>query len=216
MQRMNELMALCNRFMLRRTSTVLKSLLPAKVEQVVFCRLSKLQLKLYNHFLHSQPVKALLASTLGEDGKGPPRKRKSTKTAAGAAAAAGAAEGGDQQEQQQEPGERKEMLAPLAAITGTHASGVAVVCVQHISPWLTARLGALHRPVLVHPCAACSLNRPRSPEEAVLPPGPHLGHAAQEAGSCIQRYAAAADPRAHDGAAPRVRASGVAGVCVAV
>jgi SNF2 family DNA or RNA helicase len=31
---MNELMELCNRFMLRRTSTVLKKLLPAKVEQV--------------------------------------------------------------------------------------------------------------------------------------------------------------------------------------
>lgn len=31
---MNELMELCNKFMLRRTSTVLKKLLPAKVEQV--------------------------------------------------------------------------------------------------------------------------------------------------------------------------------------
>lgn len=34
MQRMNELMKLCNKFMLRRTSTVLKALLPTKVEQV--------------------------------------------------------------------------------------------------------------------------------------------------------------------------------------
>lgn len=34
MQRMNELMKLCNKFMLRRTSTVLKELLPTKVEQV--------------------------------------------------------------------------------------------------------------------------------------------------------------------------------------
>jgi SNF2 family DNA or RNA helicase len=34
MQRMNELMQLCNKFMLRRTSTVLKELLPTKVEQV--------------------------------------------------------------------------------------------------------------------------------------------------------------------------------------
>lgn len=31
---MNGLMKLCNRFMLRRTSTVLKELLPTKVEQV--------------------------------------------------------------------------------------------------------------------------------------------------------------------------------------
>lgn len=34
MNRMGELMKLCNKFMLRRTSTVLKELLPAKVEQV--------------------------------------------------------------------------------------------------------------------------------------------------------------------------------------
>jgi hypothetical protein len=34
---MNELMELCNRFMLRRTSTILKQLLPAKVEQVCVC-----------------------------------------------------------------------------------------------------------------------------------------------------------------------------------
>lgn len=34
MQRTNELMKICNKFMLRRTSTVLKALLPAKVEQV--------------------------------------------------------------------------------------------------------------------------------------------------------------------------------------
>jgi SNF2 family DNA or RNA helicase len=32
--RMNDLMKLCNKFMLRRTSTVLKELLPTKVEQV--------------------------------------------------------------------------------------------------------------------------------------------------------------------------------------
>jgi hypothetical protein len=31
---MNQLMEICNRFMLRRTSAVLKKLLPAKVEQV--------------------------------------------------------------------------------------------------------------------------------------------------------------------------------------
>lgn len=34
MQRMSELMKICNKFMLRRTSTVLKELLPTKVEQV--------------------------------------------------------------------------------------------------------------------------------------------------------------------------------------
>lgn len=34
MERMNTLMKICNRFLLRRTSTVLKELLPTKVEQV--------------------------------------------------------------------------------------------------------------------------------------------------------------------------------------
>jgi SNF2 family DNA or RNA helicase len=34
LERMEQLMKLCNKFMLRRTSTVLKALLPAKVEQV--------------------------------------------------------------------------------------------------------------------------------------------------------------------------------------
>lgn len=34
MERSNRLMALCNKFMIRRTSTVLKKLLPNKVEQV--------------------------------------------------------------------------------------------------------------------------------------------------------------------------------------
>jgi len=37
MQRMSELMKICNKFMLRRTSTVLKELLPTKVEQVSPC-----------------------------------------------------------------------------------------------------------------------------------------------------------------------------------
>jgi hypothetical protein len=37
---MEQLMKLCNKFMLRRTSTVLKSLLPAKVEQVRWLRSS--------------------------------------------------------------------------------------------------------------------------------------------------------------------------------
>lgn len=78
LERMAQLMNLCNRFMLRRTSAVLKSLLPTKVEQVVFCKLSPLQAKLYRAFLDSQPVRALLASA----------------TTAAAAAAADAADGG--------------------------------------------------------------------------------------------------------------------------
>lgn len=75
---------------------------------MVFCKLSKLQLKLYEFFLRSKPVQALLASTMGEDGG--PRKRKSSKAAATQAA------GGAQEEQQPEQ-EQQELLAPLAAIT---------------------------------------------------------------------------------------------------
>lgn len=83
---------------------------------MVFCKLSKLQLKLYEHFLNSRPVKALLASTLDEDGR--PRKRKPSKAAATQAA-------GDQQQQQEarlegqegEDEQEQQLLAPLAAIT---------------------------------------------------------------------------------------------------
>jgi SNF2 family DNA or RNA helicase len=79
---------------------------------VVFCRLSKLQLKLYEHFLHSQPVKALLASTMGEDGA-PARKRKLSK-----AAVTQATQPADGQQQDAAPEEEpQELLAPLAAIT---------------------------------------------------------------------------------------------------
>jgi SNF2 family DNA or RNA helicase len=85
--------------------------------QVVFCKLSKLQLKLYEHFLASRPVKALLASTLDEDGR--PRKRKPSKAAATQAAAGQqqqeARPEGQQQEEEDE--EQQPLRAPLAAIT---------------------------------------------------------------------------------------------------
>lgn len=75
---------------------------------MVFCKLTKLQLKLYEFFLNSKPVKALLASTMGEDGA--PRKRKPSKAAASQAA-------GDGQEDQPPEQEEQQLLAPLAAIT---------------------------------------------------------------------------------------------------
>eukprot|EP00879_Flechtneria_rotunda_P025172 GHRR01026734.1.p1 GENE.GHRR01026734.1~~GHRR01026734.1.p1 ORF type:complete len:417 (+),score=178.67 GHRR01026734.1:420-1670(+) len=132
LERMSQLMRLCNKFMLRRTSTVLKALLPAKVEQVVFCKLSPLQLKLYNTFLASKPVKALLASTdTSNTGSGAaPRKRKSNKptTAAQGVPGAAAEETATQQDQKateaasgnavtQQEQQKEDMLAPLAAIT---------------------------------------------------------------------------------------------------
>lgn len=62
LRRMNQLMDICSTFMLRRTSTVLKSLLPPKLEQVVFCKMSALQLRLYQFFLHSPAVQSLLST----------------------------------------------------------------------------------------------------------------------------------------------------------
>lgn len=50
----------CCRFMIRRTSSVLQALLPAKVEQVVFCKMSPLQQRLYSHFLNSPAVRSTL------------------------------------------------------------------------------------------------------------------------------------------------------------
>lgn len=86
--------------------------------QVVFCKLSKLQLMLYTHFLESKAVKALLASTLGEDGAGPCRKRKHSKSTAAAEAQDGS--GKQQADAPAEP-ELEQTLAPLTAITGAHA-----------------------------------------------------------------------------------------------
>ncbi|KAF8064561.1 rhp54 [Scenedesmus sp. PABB004] len=137
LERMGQLMRLCNKFMLRRTSTVLKSLLPAKVEQVVFCKLSPLQLRLYNAFLASRPVQALLASTApdadgGGGGKGGKRKSAKAKPDAGAAAPAcgagggeggagegegGAAAGGGPPGGAAAPLAKEDALAPLVAIT---------------------------------------------------------------------------------------------------
>lgn len=85
---------------------------------MVFCKLSKLQLTLYQHFLQSKPVKALLASTLGEDGSGPPRKRKSSKPAPTQATQGTTAATEPDQLQESGPSDEKpQLLAPLAAIT---------------------------------------------------------------------------------------------------
>jgi hypothetical protein len=90
---------------------------------VVFCKLSKLQLSLYNHFLQSDAVKALLASTVAEDGAGPPRKRKS-KAAADAQQAAGDGQQPEVPQEPEPPAEKGPMLAPLPAITGERSGGV--------------------------------------------------------------------------------------------
>ncbi|KXZ43971.1 hypothetical protein GPECTOR_76g792 [Gonium pectorale] len=55
-ERSGRLLELCGRFMLRRTCGLMKQYLPPKVEQVVFCRMSPLQARLYEFFLNSPPV----------------------------------------------------------------------------------------------------------------------------------------------------------------
>lgn len=93
--------------------------------QVVFCRLSALQLRLYEFFLNSKPVKQLLASTAraevepgGEGGGrgagaasgGGGRGGPGAKSGRGAGAASGGAPKAPR-------APKEETLAPLAAIT---------------------------------------------------------------------------------------------------
>jgi len=70
LEAMGRLGALCHRFMLRRTSAVLKRLLPPRVEQVVFCRPSRLQLALFQAFLEAPAVQALVGGRAGAAGGG--------------------------------------------------------------------------------------------------------------------------------------------------
>ena len=59
-QRLAELLAVVNRFIIRRTNDILSKYLPVKYEHVVFCRLSSFQTDLYNHFLQSSEIGSLL------------------------------------------------------------------------------------------------------------------------------------------------------------
>ncbi|KAE8449989.1 DNA repair protein rhp54 [Mollisiaceae sp. DMI_Dod_QoI] len=55
-----ELLAVVNKFIIRRTNDILSKYLPVKYEHVVFCNLAPFQLDLYNHFISSPDIKALL------------------------------------------------------------------------------------------------------------------------------------------------------------
>ena len=65
MERSAELSAIVNQFVLRRTNTLLSAHLPPKVMQVVCCRPTTLQVRLYDHLLKSKEVKRMVRS---EDG----------------------------------------------------------------------------------------------------------------------------------------------------
>jgi SNF2 family DNA or RNA helicase len=51
---------LTSTFVLRRTSDVMQAYLPPRVEQVVFCRMSDLQIEVYRAFLKSKAVLSLM------------------------------------------------------------------------------------------------------------------------------------------------------------
>ena len=59
-ERLAELLALVNKFIIRRTNDILSKYLPVKYEHVVFCNLAPFQLDLYNYFVQSPEIKALL------------------------------------------------------------------------------------------------------------------------------------------------------------
>lgn len=55
-----ELLAIVNKFIIRRTNDILSKYLPVKYEHVVFCNLAPFQLDLYNYFVASPDIQALL------------------------------------------------------------------------------------------------------------------------------------------------------------
>ncbi|KAJ7632714.1 DNA repair protein, SNF2 family [Roridomyces roridus] len=59
-KKLKELGNLVTKFIIRRTNDLLSKYLPVKYEQVVFCKLSDLQLSLYRLFIKSPEIQALL------------------------------------------------------------------------------------------------------------------------------------------------------------
>ena len=57
---LKELLTIVNKFIIRRTNDILSKYLPVKYEHVVFCNLAPFQLDLYNYFISSPDIKALL------------------------------------------------------------------------------------------------------------------------------------------------------------
>lgn len=55
-----ELLGIVNKFLIRRTNDILSKYLPIKYEHVVFCNLAPFQLDLYNYFITSPDIQALL------------------------------------------------------------------------------------------------------------------------------------------------------------
>lgn len=58
--RLKELLAIVNRFIIRRTNDILSKYLPVKYEHVVFCKPAPFQVDLYRYFVSSPDIRALL------------------------------------------------------------------------------------------------------------------------------------------------------------
>ncbi|KHO01128.1 recombinational repair protein [Metarhizium album ARSEF 1941] len=56
----SELLGIVNKFLIRRTNDILSKYLPVKYEHVVFCSVSPFQQSLYNYFITSPDIQALL------------------------------------------------------------------------------------------------------------------------------------------------------------
>ena len=59
-ERLAELLGVVNKFIIRRTNDILSKYLPVKHEHVVFCNLATFQVDLYNYFITSPDIQALL------------------------------------------------------------------------------------------------------------------------------------------------------------
>ncbi|KAI8819837.1 P-loop containing nucleoside triphosphate hydrolase protein [Fimicolochytrium jonesii] len=62
-ERLKELLAIANQFIIRRTAELLTKYLPVKYEHVVFCKLTDAQMNLYKHFTKSKEVSRLLSGS---------------------------------------------------------------------------------------------------------------------------------------------------------
>ncbi|KFM59190.1 DNA repair and recombination protein RAD54-like protein, partial [Stegodyphus mimosarum] len=61
-EKLDELIGIVNRCMIRRTSQLLSNYLPVKIELVVCCEMTELQKSLYTHYVNSQAVSKALDS----------------------------------------------------------------------------------------------------------------------------------------------------------
>ncbi|KAJ3384046.1 DNA-dependent ATPase protein rad54 [Lobulomyces angularis] len=59
-QKLEELLAIANQFIIRRTAALLTKYLPVKYEHMVFCKLTPLQTQIYQNFTKSKEIRKLL------------------------------------------------------------------------------------------------------------------------------------------------------------